>query len=92
MNVLDRVLIILTGLLLATVVAICWSTSTSLQRFTVTEGVTPWPLIIAQALSSMAGSFALAGLASAAGLLFLRAARWTGSPADDEEVTPEPSP
>ena len=92
MRVVDRVLIILTAVLLGAVVAICWMTSTPFQSFTVDGGTTPWPLVIAQTSSSIAGSLALVGLASGVGLLFLRAARWPGTPAEDEELTPPPSP
>lgn len=92
MRVVDRVLIILTAVLLGGAFAICWMTSTPPQSFTVDGKTTPWPLVIAQTSSSIAGSLALVGLASGVGLLFLRAARWPGTPAEDEELTPQPSP
>ena len=88
MRLVDRVLISLTAVLLGGAFAICWMTSTPPQSFTVDGVTTPWPLVIAQTSSSIAGSLALVGLASGVGLLFLRAARWTGTLAEDEELTP----
>ena len=92
MRIVDRALLILTAVLLGGAVAICWMTATPPQNFTIDGKTSPWPLVIAQTSSSIADSLALAGLASGAGLLFLRAARWPRMPAQAEEFTPEPSP
>ena len=90
----ERALVLATAILLAAVITLCWGSAAALQANDGTGTGTgmPWPIIWAQIASTVASVFALVGLASAAGLLFLRAARWTSSPADDEEPTPEPSP
>ena len=90
MRVSDRALLITTALLLGAAVALCWYTSTTLESFPVTDNVPPWPVALAQTMSWIADILALVGLASAAGLLFLRAARWARTPAGDEEPTREP--
>jgi hypothetical protein len=94
MRAAERVLVVATGILIVAVIVLCWGIATALQvdYGTGTGSGMPWPIIWVQIASSVAAVFALVGLASAAGLLFLRAARWTGAPAADEEPTPEPSP
>jgi hypothetical protein len=89
----ERVLIVSSGILLVAAIALCWYNATSPQNFSsgrIADAV-PWPIIWAQVASSAASAFALVAFAAAAALLFLRASRWTGRPAD-EEPTPEPSP
>ena len=92
MKGVERALIITTAVVLGTVVVMCWYTSTTVQSFTDVGNATPWPLVLAQTMSWIADILALVGLSSAAGLLFLRAARWTGTSAKDEKLTREPSP
>ena len=92
MKGVERALIITTAVVLGTVVVMCWYTSTTVQSFTDVGNATPWPLVLAQTMSWIADILALVGLASGVGLLFLRAARWPGKPAEDEELTPQPSP
>jgi hypothetical protein len=98
MRTAERVLVSATAILIAAVIVLCWGSATALQ---VNDGTgtgtgIPWPIVWAQIASTGASVFALVGLASAAGLLFLRAARWTSTPTDDvtddEEPKPEPSP
>jgi hypothetical protein len=98
MRAAERVLVVATGILIVAVIVLCWGLATALQVDNRTGngfGI-PWPIIWAQIASTVASVFALVGLASAAGLLFLRAARWTSTPTDDvtddEKPTPEPSP
>jgi hypothetical protein len=92
----ERALVLATAILIAAVITLCWGSAAALQANDGTGTGTgtgtglPWPIIWAQIASTVASVFALVGLASAAGLLFLRAARWTSTPADDEEPTPEP--
>ncbi|QNE45621.1 hypothetical protein F1C58_00895 [Glaciihabitans sp. INWT7] len=92
MRAAERVLIASVGILLVGAVALCWYNANSPQSFSNTGSEVPWPLVWAQIASSAASIFALVGLASAAGLLFLRAVRWAGASPGDEDPTPEPSP
>jgi len=92
MKGVERALIVTTAVLLGAAIVMCWNTSTTVQSFTDVEHATPWPLVLAQTMSWIADILALVGLASGVGLLFLRAARWPGKPAEDEELTPQPSP
>jgi hypothetical protein len=90
----ERALFVATGFLLVAVIALCWVTANIPQSYSGsgTDSGIPWPIVWAQITSTAASTFALVGLASAAGLLFLRAARWTGLPVDDDGLTQEPSP
>ena len=92
MKGVERALIITTAVLLGAAIVMCWNTSTTVQSFTEVDNATPWPLVLAQTMSWIADILALVGLSSAVGLLFLRAARWTGTSVQDEELTREPSP
>jgi hypothetical protein len=88
------VLIVSFGVLLVAAVALAWYSTNSPQSYSSGSGTdeVPWPLIWAQVASSAASVIALVAVASAAGLLFLRAVRWTGAIPDEEEPRPEPSP
>ncbi|MFM9919583.1 hypothetical protein [Lacisediminihabitans sp. H27-G8] len=88
----ERVLIVSIGILFVAAIALCWYNADSPQSFSNTDSAVPWPVVLAQIASSAASIFALVCLASTAGLLFVRAVRWTGASPDDEESTPEPSP
>ncbi|MET4702758.1 hypothetical protein [Frigoribacterium sp. UYMn621] len=92
MRAAERVLIASVGILLVGAMALSWYNANSPQRFSNTDSEVPWPLVWAQIASSAASIFALVGLASAAGILFLRAVRWTVGSPDEADPTPEPSP
>ena len=100
MRIAERVLAIATSALLVAVIVLCWLIADAPQGFssTIAEGQStgreaiPWPLVWAQIASTVVSVCALVGLASSAGLLFLRAARWTGVRPAEEDPTPEPSP
>ncbi|MHC5794736.1 hypothetical protein ACVXZ4_01110 [Lacisediminihabitans sp. FW035] len=85
-------LVVSVGILLVAAVALCWYNAGSPQSYRSTDSGIPWPVVWAQVASSAASAFALVGLAAGAGLLFLRAFRWTAGPEGDEDPTPEPSP
>ena len=88
MRAAERVLVLATGILIVAVIVLCWGIATALQVDYGTGSGSgfgrPWPIIWVQIASTVAPVFALVGLASTAGLLFLRAARWTGTPAAEE--------
>ncbi|CAN5516722.1 hypothetical protein BH10ACT4_BH10ACT4_10130 [soil metagenome] len=90
----ERVLFVSFGVLLVAAVALSWYNANSPTNYSGGNkpDQVPWPIIWAQVASSAASVFAEVALAAAAGLLFLRAARWTGALPDDEDPTPEPSP
>ncbi|MBG6108783.1 hypothetical protein [Frigoribacterium sp. CG_9.8] len=94
MRTSERVLGFATVILIATVIVLCWGISSTQQSYDTSGSGAgmPWPIIWVRIGTSVAPIFALVGLASAAGLLFLRAVRWTDTPAEYEEPTPEPSP
>jgi hypothetical protein len=60
------------------------------QAFDLGNGV-PWSFVLIQSAQEFAPSFALVGLASAVGVLFLRAARWEKPPVLPGEPN-EPAP
>jgi type IV secretory pathway VirB2 component (pilin) len=91
MRIVDRVLVALTTLLLLVAVVLCWYPTTAPQSFSFEGNTPPLQFMLVQIAGSLAGPFALVGLASAAGLLFLRAARWTPEIVDDGPTT-APSP
>jgi hypothetical protein len=89
----ERVLVVSFVVLFVAAVALAWYSANSPSNYssgTSTDEV-PWPIIWSQVASSAASVFALVAVASAAGLLFLRAVRWTGALPDEEDPTPEPS-
>lgn len=94
MRLSERVLGLVTVILIAAVIVLCWGISSTQQSYDTSGSGAgmPWPIIWVRIATSVVPIFALVGLASAAGLLFLRAARWTEIPADDQEPMPEPSP
>jgi hypothetical protein len=91
MRTSERVLLGLATGLLAVAVVLCGYQASAPQNFNFTENNIPTSVILAYLAGLLAAPFALVGLASAAGMLFLRAARWTWTaPEDfDEPVTPE---
>jgi hypothetical protein len=83
----ERVLAVATALLIAAVIVLCWAISDGPQSNT--DSGIPWPIVWGRIAFEVASVFALVGLASAAGLLFLRAVRWTDPPTGDGPTTPE---
>ena len=94
MRAAERVLIATTGILIVAAIVVCWGIAIDRQSYdrSGTDSGMPWPIIRVQIATTAASAFALVGLASAAGLLFLRADRWTDTPIGDEEPTLEPLP
>lgn len=90
----ERVLVIATGILLSAVVGFCWNAAHTPQSYdsSGTELAIPWAIVWGQLAYTGAAVFAIVGLASAAGLLFLRAARWDARSDVETEPTPESSP
>jgi len=73
-NRYEKILLALAVLPLLAAWALCSDTGTPQSSWV--EGEVPWDVLLWQFKQVIAPPFALVGLASAVGILFLRAARW----------------
>ena len=82
----EKALLVFAGVLLLGAWALCSDTAAPTGNYV--EGEIPWEQLLWRLRQTIAPPFALVGLASAVGILFLRAVRWQRSPVLDQ---PRPS-